>query len=75
MPSTDDVTEGWRRMHGSNRVNGASGWICLDPQGNAYNKAVPVVELDPKIKNAVLVGLAWPLGHAPDATCPIGSDG
>ncbi|GAA3033253.1 hypothetical protein [Kitasatospora sp. NPDC006786] len=74
-PSTDDVVQSWRRLHGDNRVDGASGWICLDQYGNPYNKAVPVVHLDPVTRNAVLDTLAWPLGHAPDPNCSIGSDG
>lgn len=74
-PSTDDVARSWLRMHGEYRVDGASGWICLDQYGNAYNKAVPIVHLDPASKNAVLDTLAWPLGHTPDANCAIGSDG
>ncbi|MET8540615.1 hypothetical protein ABZW03_08155 [Kitasatospora sp. NPDC004799] len=74
-PSTDDVVQSWRRLHGTSRVDGASGWICLDQYGNPYNKAVPIVHLDPATRNAVLDALAWPLGHAPDANCSIGGDG
>ncbi|SDT82895.1 hypothetical protein SAMN05216371_7705 [Streptomyces sp. TLI_053] len=75
MPSLDDVTQSWRRLHGGNRVDGASGWICLDQYGNPHNKAVPIVHLDPAVRGAVLDTVAWPLGHAPDANCSIGAEG
>ncbi|MFJ8436663.1 hypothetical protein ACIQ9P_35755 [Kitasatospora sp. NPDC094019] len=75
IPSLDDVTQSWRRLHGGNRVDGASGWICLDQYGNPYNKAVPIVHLDPAVRGAVLDTVAWPLGHAPDGNCSIGAEG
>ncbi|MEV6974026.1 hypothetical protein [Kitasatospora sp. NPDC093806] len=69
MPSTAQVANSWLRMRGDGRVDGASGWICLDETGNPYNKAIPIVRLDPTAKTAVLEGVAWPSGHAPDAKC------
>nr|BEK63230.1 ABC transporter substrate-binding protein [Kitasatospora purpeofusca] len=75
MPSLDDVTQSWRRLHGGNRVDGASGWICLDQFGNPYNKAVPIVHLDATVRGAVLDTVAWPLGRAPDGNCSIGAEG
>ncbi|MER8041447.1 ABC transporter substrate-binding protein [Streptomyces sp. NPDC094032] len=71
MPSLTEVADSWLRLHGVNRVEGASGWICLDRYGNPYNKAVPIVHLDPATKTAVFDGIAWPRGRAPDANCSI----
>ena len=48
VPSTQAITHIWPRLHGpDHRVDGVSGWICLDNFGNAYNKAVAIVRLDP----------------------------
>ncbi|MEU4211052.1 ABC transporter substrate-binding protein [Streptomyces sp. NPDC026206] len=71
MPTLSEVTDSWLRLHGGNRVNGASGWICLDQYGNPHNKAVAIVHLDPATKSAVFDRLAWPDGRAPDANCSI----
>ncbi|MFC5663894.1 hypothetical protein ACFP3U_12980 [Kitasatospora misakiensis] len=73
MPGLREVALSWRRLHNDIRVDGASGWICLDSNGNPHNKAVPVVHLDPDSRNAVLDAVAWPLGHAPDINCSIGA--
>jgi ABC-type branched-subunit amino acid transport system substrate-binding protein len=69
VPSLDDVENSWLRLHGGDRVSGASGWICLDRYGNPYNKAVSVVELDPATEDIVFRGLAWPEGDPPDQDC------
>ncbi|WP_073950119.1 type 1 periplasmic-binding domain-containing protein [Streptomyces kebangsaanensis] len=71
VPSLRNVADSWLRLKGKSRVEGASGWICLDKYGNPYNKAVPIVHLDPTAKAAVFDGIAWPLGHAPDPNCSI----
>ncbi|AJF63804.1 hypothetical protein [Streptomyces vietnamensis] len=71
MPSLRNVTDSWLRLKGTSRVEGASGWICLDQYGNPNNKAVSIVHLDPATKTAVFDGVAWPLGHAPDPNCSI----
>ncbi|MBT2383290.1 ABC transporter substrate-binding protein [Streptomyces sp. ISL-11] len=71
LPTLAEVTNSWLRLHGANRVNGASGWICLDQYGNPYNKAVPIVHLDPATKTAAFDRLAWPEGRPPDANCSI----
>ncbi|TDU75305.1 hypothetical protein [Streptomyces sp. KS 21] len=71
MPSLSDVAAGWLRLHGNNRVEGASGWICLDKYGNPYNKTVSIVHLNPVKKAADFDGIAWPAGRAPDANCSI----
>jgi hypothetical protein len=69
LPSTDDIANAWLRLHGSNRVEGASGWICLDNYGNPYDKAVSVVQLDPATHTVVFVRLAWPTGQPPARDC------
>jgi hypothetical protein len=52
------------------RVDGASGWICLDNYGNPYNKAVSVVELAPDVPGRIrFVGLAWPTGKPTPKDC------
>lgn len=73
MPSLSEVADSWLRLHGNNRVEGASGWICLDQYGNPYDKTVSMVHLDPATKTAVFDGIAWPAGRAPDANCSIPS--
>lgn len=71
VPSTQAIVDIWPRLHGpDHRVNGASGWICLDNYGNAHNKAVAIVGLDPSSRdNIVFHGLAWPEGRPPEPTC------
>ncbi|MEU8893429.1 hypothetical protein [Streptomyces sp. NPDC048442] len=75
MPTLSEVSNSWLRLHGTNRVNGASGWICLDQYGNPDNKAVPIVHLDPATRTAVFDRIAWPAGQAPDANCSIRKKG
>lgn len=69
MPTLTQVANSWLRLHGPNKVEGASGWICLDRYGNSYNKAVAVVHLDPNTKSARFDGLAWPEGAPPAPNC------
>ncbi|MDN3295589.1 ABC transporter substrate-binding protein [Streptomyces ficellus] len=67
LPAPEDVGLQWPQVTGSLRVEGASGWICLDNHGNPYNKAVPVVELtrgEPRF-----VQIAWPEGKPPTGEC------
>ncbi|WOX14708.1 hypothetical protein [Streptomyces sp. N50] len=71
VPSTDEVRNAWLRLHGAHRVEGASGWICLDNQGNPYDKAVAVVRLDPVTRTDRFVTLSWPTGHAPNGSCTV----
>lgn len=63
-PELSDVVTQWPQVKGSLRVQGASGWICLDNYGNPYNKAVPIVELALDGSQR-FVQIAWPEGHAP----------
>ncbi|WP_329546119.1 MULTISPECIES: hypothetical protein [unclassified Streptomyces] len=73
VPPIADVANQWTLTKGSQRVSGASGWICLDVHGNPYDKAVPIVELTPEGK-ARFVEIAWPEGKPPAKEClPPGS--
>jgi ABC-type branched-subunit amino acid transport system substrate-binding protein len=69
VPTLGEIADGWLRMHGDGKVEGASGWICLDNEGNPYDKAVSVVRLDPATKGPLFVGLAWPTGRPPAQDC------
>ncbi|WP_086824354.1 ABC transporter substrate-binding protein [Streptomyces sp. NRRL B-24572] len=67
-PSKEDVGTQWPQVKGSLRVEGASGWICLDNYGNPYNKAIPIVELA-QDGTQRFVQMAWPKGRPPTDTC------
>ncbi|WP_030755278.1 ABC transporter substrate-binding protein [Streptomyces griseus] len=67
-PELADVVTQWPQVKGSLRVQGASGWICLDNHGNPYNKAVPIVELAPDGTQRY-VQTAWPEGRPPAESC------
>ncbi|WNI16395.1 ABC transporter substrate-binding protein [Actinacidiphila sp. ITFR-21] len=69
MPTLDEVGRARYNLHGTTPVKGASGWICLDNYGNAYDKAVAVIRLDPAVRGTRLVGIAWPTGSPPPADC------
>lgn len=68
VPELDDVATQWPQVKGSLRVQGASGWICLDNFGNPYNKAVPIVELAVDGTQR-FVAIAWPAGGPPATSC------
>ncbi|MFG2356753.1 ABC transporter substrate-binding protein [Streptomyces sp. NPDC048521] len=68
VPSLADVGLQWPQVKGSLRVDGASGWICLDVHGNPYDKAVPIVELTPQ-GGSSFVRIAWPEGKPPGKEC------
>ena len=68
VPPLQDVANEWSYIKGSHRVNGASGWICLDEYGNPYDKAVPIVELTPS-GDSRFVKIAWPEGKPPAKEC------
>ncbi|GKQ39635.1 hypothetical protein [Streptomyces sp. A012304] len=68
VPPLTDVGLQWPQVKGSLRVNGASGWICLDVHGNPYDKAVPIVELMPE-GGSRFVRVAWPEGKPPGREC------
>lgn len=77
LPSPQAVVDNWPRLRGpDHRVNGASGWVCLDNYGNAYNKAVSVVTLDPDSPMDVrFQGVAWPQGNPPEPDCLVPNPG
>ncbi|MEU9283803.1 hypothetical protein AB0D57_03530 [Streptomyces sp. NPDC048275] len=69
IPALVDVGLQWPQVKGTQlRVDGASGWICLDAHGNPYDKAVPIVELTPESR-ARFVKIAWPEGKPPAKEC------
>ncbi|MFD5627799.1 MULTISPECIES: hypothetical protein [unclassified Streptomyces] len=68
VPPVADVANQWTLTKGSQKVNGASGWICLDVHGNPYDKAVPIVELTPE-GEARFVEIAWPEKTPPPKEC------
>ncbi|MFJ8140245.1 ABC transporter substrate-binding protein [Streptomyces sp. NPDC096013] len=68
IPPLADVGLQWPQVKGSLRVNGASGWICLDVHGNPYDKAVPIVELTPQ-GGSRFVKIAWPEDGPPAKDC------
>ncbi|MFI8521339.1 ABC transporter substrate-binding protein [Streptomyces sp. NPDC085481] len=67
-PELSDVANQWPQVKGSLRVQGASGWICLDNFGNPFNKAVPIVELA-EDGSQRFVQIAWPEGAPPATSC------
>ncbi|WP_254712182.1 hypothetical protein [Streptomyces sp. TRM64462] len=67
LPPLADVARQWPQVKGSLKVEGASGWICLDNFGNPYNKAVPVVQLTADAPR--FVEMAWPEGKPPADDC------
>ncbi|MDG9715798.1 hypothetical protein [Streptomyces sp. DH24] len=73
IPTLREIGTDWNALRGVHKVDGASGWICIDNKGNAYNKAVAVVRLDPEVRGErpTFVGLAWPERFPP----PKGQEG
>ncbi|MEU1024783.1 amino acid ABC transporter substrate-binding protein [Streptomyces sp. NPDC005900] len=74
IPPLKRVSAMWQRLEAVNRVRGTSGWICLTNAGNAYDKPVAVVELDPRIKDLRFVGIGWPKNKPQPAGCRVPSD-
>jgi ABC-type branched-subunit amino acid transport system substrate-binding protein len=76
VPRLEDVGREWSQLQSRHRIRGTSGLICLTGGGNAYDKPVAVVELDPgrqgrgKLK---FVGLGWPTGQEQPRNCVIPS--
>ncbi|WP_175647263.1 ABC transporter substrate-binding protein [Streptomyces cyaneochromogenes] len=76
VPSLEDVGRQWSLLQSRHRVRGTSGLICLTSGGNAYDKPVAVVELDPGPKGPGklrFVGLGWPTGREQPKNCVIPS--
>ncbi|WP_409239204.1 amino acid ABC transporter substrate-binding protein [Streptomyces sp. PA5.6] len=74
VPPLKRVSDMWQRLEAVNRVRGTSGWICLTNAGNAYDKPVAVVELDPRTEKLRYVGVGWPTGRPQPDDCRVPSD-
>ncbi|MEV0255872.1 amino acid ABC transporter substrate-binding protein [Streptomyces sp. NPDC050732] len=68
------VSDMWQRLEAVNRVRGTSGWICLTNAGNAYDKPVAVVELNPRTEKLQYVGIGWPEDKAQPEGCRVPSE-
>ncbi|WP_406491070.1 ABC transporter substrate-binding protein [Streptomyces sp. NBC_01604] len=76
VPGLEDVGGQWSLLQSRHRVQGTSGLICLTSGGNAYDKPVAVVDLDPGLAGAGklrFVGLGWPTGREQPKNCVIPS--
>ncbi|ATL29989.1 amino acid ABC transporter substrate-binding protein [Streptomyces formicae] len=73
VPPLKRVSDMWQRIEATNRVVGTSGLICLTNAGNAYDKPVAVVELNPTTKKLEFVGIGWPKGKPQPADCRVPS--
>ncbi|KOG62127.1 ABC transporter substrate-binding protein [Streptomyces flaveolus] len=76
LPGLEDVGREWSQLQSRHRVRGTSGLICLTSGGNAYDKPVAVVELDPGADGRgrlKYVGLGWPTGREQPKNCVIPS--
>ncbi len=73
IPSRERVAAEWPRLEAAHRVRGTSGWICLTNGGNAYDKPVAVVQLDPRTRKVAFVGLGWPEKKPQPAECVVPS--
>ncbi|MFD7665093.1 ABC transporter substrate-binding protein [Streptomyces sp. NPDC059788] len=73
IPPRERVAAEWPRLEAAHRVRGASGWICLTNGGNAYDKPVAVVRLDPRTRRVAFVGLGWPEKKPQPADCVVPS--
>ncbi|WP_329033258.1 ABC transporter substrate-binding protein [Streptomyces sp. NBC_01725] len=76
VPGREDVRGQWSLLQSRHRVPGTSGLICLTTGGNAYDKPVAVVELDPGGEGPgtlKFVGLGWPTGREQPKNCVIPS--
>ncbi|GGW18065.1 ABC transporter substrate-binding protein [Streptomyces capoamus] len=76
VPRLEDVGREWSQLQSRHRVRGTSGLICLTSGGNAYDKPMAVVELDPGPRGRGklrFVGLGWPTGREQPRNCVIPS--
>lgn len=69
LPGLAAVAHSWLQLNGQRRVEGVSGWICLDQSGSPYNKAVAMAQLDFESQHPKLVTVAWPEGKPPSKSC------
>ncbi|MEU2794218.1 amino acid ABC transporter substrate-binding protein [Streptomyces sp. NPDC007100] len=73
VPTRKRVADQWPRLEAAYRVKGTSGWICLTNGGNAYDKPVSVVQLEPRTRRVAFVGLGWPAKKPQPADCVVPS--
>ncbi|MFI7342850.1 amino acid ABC transporter substrate-binding protein [Streptomyces sp. NPDC050085] len=73
VPSLSRIIAEWPRLESAHHIVGTSGWICLTNAGNAYDKPVAVVELDPKSRQVNFVGIGWPKGEPQPKSCVVPS--
>jgi ABC-type branched-subunit amino acid transport system substrate-binding protein len=73
LPGLVDVRRQWAYTYADRGVPGLTGWLCLDNDGNPYNKAVAIVTLDTAHRSVHFEGVAWPEGH-PSANCDVPGD-
>ncbi|MFK4067326.1 amino acid ABC transporter substrate-binding protein [Streptomyces sp. NPDC029674] len=74
VPPLKRVSDMWQRIEAVNRVRGTSGWICLTNAGNAYDKPVAVVQLNPRTERLEFVGIGWPEDKPQPAGCRVPSE-
>lgn len=69
VPPLRSIPAAYPRLHGDEKVPGASGWICLTTAGTPYDKAVAIVRLAPGAPHIRFETLAWPEGKPPGESC------
>lgn len=70
LPSLEDVSRQWANTYAGEGVPGMTGWMCLDNDGNPYNKTVAVVTLDVSRRSVSFQGISWPT-DTPSTTCDV----
>jgi hypothetical protein len=70
LPSLQQIGANWGALSGTDTVPGASGQICLENDGNPYDKLVPIVKYGPQGDSAP-VGPAWPTGTPLPSPCVV----
>jgi hypothetical protein len=74
LPSLQLIAANWGALSGTHTVSGASGEICLENDGNPYDKLVPIVKYSIDV-NPQPVGPAWPAGSPLSSPCVVPSAG
>jgi hypothetical protein len=74
LPSLEQVAANWGALSGTHTVPGASGQICLENDGNPYDKLVPIVKYSIDVSPQP-VGPAWPAGSPLSSPCVVPSTG
>jgi hypothetical protein len=73
LPTLQQVAANWGALEGVSAVPGASGEICLENDGNPYDKLVPIVRYSTG-GNPLPVGPAWPAGIPLASPCAVPSN-